>query len=595
MEIYVGKNEKIPKTLLQFFIYILSPYKRLVASLLFVGFYYGLHISLSAYLLKSIINHISSFEGDRNLIFGEVKYLVLFYIFLFVLIAINMRFRDWVALRLFPCVRQRIVEKMFMYLTHHSHNFFQDNFSGSLANKIDNMATGVVTIFTKMDAFFSQFFVLLGSIIVMFLVQPLFAGILIVWVGMFLVSTFYFSKNVRILSYALSTSNTKLAGKVVDCIGNMATLRLFSRNDYEEERMKKYLKEALGKDRKMQSYVLRMHIVWDISIIFLMSSMIVSLIYMYSKDVIKIGDFTLVVMLSVSLFQGMWWLASEFVKFAEELGKCSQALSVIKASHEIVDVDSASTLFVKKGKISFKNVTFHYRRGNNIFYKENVVIKSCQKVGLVGFSGSGKSTFVNLILRFFDVNSGEIYIDDYNIAQVKQKSLRENISMIPQDTMLFHRSLMENIRYGNLKATDEDVIEASKKAYCHEFINKLPEGYKALVGERGIKLSGGQRQRIAIARSFLKNAPILILDEATSSLDTITERFIQKGIYELMKNRTTIVIAHRLSTLSEMDRILVFDEGHIVEDGTHNSLLKEEGHYARMWKMQAGGFLPETK
>jgi ATP-binding cassette subfamily B protein len=225
----------------------------------------------------------------------------------------------------------------------------------------------------------------------------------------------------------------------------------------------------------------------------------------------------------------------------------------------------------------------------------NVTIQSGSKTGLVGFSGSGKSTFVNLILRFFDVSSGKILIDWQDIKQVTQDSLRQSIALIPQDTSLFHRSLMENIRYGRLEATDEEVFEVSKQAHCDEFIRQLPEGYQTLVGERGIKLSGGQRQRIAIARAMLKKAPILILDEATSALDSVTEKYIQESLHELMTGCTTIVIAHRLSTLAEMDRILVFSKGSIVEEGTHQQLLALNGHYAKMWKMQAGGFLPDSE
>ena len=250
---------------------------------------------------------------------------------------------------------------------------------------------------------------------------------------------------------------------------------------------------------------------------------------------------------------------------------------------------------IRQGSIHFNDVSFTYPEGLSVFNHLEVTIEPRQHVGLVGFSGSGKSTFVNLILRLFEPTDGRIEIDQQNILDVTQDSLRENISMIPQDPQLFHRSLMENIRYGRLEATDEEVIAAAEAAHADEFIRQTEQGYDSLVGERGVKLSGGQRQRIAIARAILKDAPILILDEATSSLDSITEKHIQAGLEYLMQGRTVVVVAHRLSTVAHMDRILVFDQGEIVEDGSHADLLKRDGHYARLWNMQAGGFLPETK
>jgi ATP-binding cassette subfamily B protein len=248
---------------------------------------------------------------------------------------------------------------------------------------------------------------------------------------------------------------------------------------------------------------------------------------------------------------------------------------------------------VDKGEISFKNVQFHYKGATPLFESMNITIHAGQKVDLVGYSGSGKTSFVNLILRLFDINGGQILIDNQDISKVTQDSLRENIGMIPQDPSLFHRSLAENIRYGKPHASDVEVIDAAKRAHAHEFIEKLPNGYESLVGERGVKLSGGQRKRVAIARAILKNAPILILDEATSQLDSVNENYIQKSLHELMAGKTTIVIAHRLSTLLHMDRILVFDAEKIVEDGTHGELLAKSSLYKTLWDAQVGGFLPD--
>jgi ATP-binding cassette subfamily B protein len=262
---------------------------------------------------------------------------------------------------------------------------------------------------------------------------------------------------------------------------------------------------------------------------------------------------------------------------------------------EIQDMPGAKDLVVRKGEIVFSQVHFRYKNAEPLFENKSVTIEPGQKVGLVGYSGGGKTTFVNLILRLYDVTGGHILIDGQDIKEVTMDSLRTNIGMIPQEPTLFHRSLMENIRYGYLDATDEEVIAASKQAHAHEFIEKLPKGYHSLVGERGVKLSGGQRQRIAIARAILKDAPILLLDEATSQLDSITEKYIQNALWQLMKEKTTIVIAHRLSTLLNMDRILVFDNGKIIEDGNHQELLAKGGHYKALWDAQVGGFLPDQR
>jgi len=360
----------------------------------------------------------------------------------------------------------------------------------------------------------------------------------------------------------------------------------------KKQYLSQYVNESQIKDEALQWHMLKIKILQGTSVTLLFGSMLAVLIYAYERNLVTVGDFAFILSLSMTIMQGLWYLATHFLTFSQELGICHQALSIINVPHEIVDKPSAKNLKVNKGEITFEHVFFNYERGKKVFKDKSLIIQGGQKVGLVGFSGSGKTTFASLILRFFEVSSGRILIDGQDIAEVTQDSLHTQIAIIPQDPMLFHRSLIENIRYGRLEATDEEVIEASKKAHCHEFVELMPEGYNTLVGERGLKLSGGQRQRIAIARAILKNAPILILDEATSALDSVIERKIQEGLTYLMKNRTTLVIAHRLSTLSDMDRILVFMGGQVVEDGTHEGLLAKGSHYAKLWEMQAGGFLP---
>jgi len=280
-----------------------------------------------------------------------------------------------------------------------------------------------------------------------------------------------------------------------------------------------------------------------------------------------------------------------FLEFFEYIGNVANGVHTLVKPHEVVDQPGAQRVWVERGRIEFRDVSFGYTDEQLIFQHLNVTIPAGQRVGLVGFSGSGKSTFVSLILRLYDPQGGQILIDGHDIKAMTQNSLHSQLSLIPQDPNLFHRTLMENIRYGRLEATDEEVVDAARKAHADGFIRNIKGQYSSLVGERGVKLSGGQRQRIAIARVVVKNAPILILDEATSSLDSITEQAIQETLNEVMQGKTVIVVAHRLSTIAHLDRILVFDQGRIVEDGTHDELLALGGSYHRLWSRQAGGFV----
>ena len=316
-----------------------------------------------------------------------------------------------------------------------------------------------------------------------------FAVILIGWAIAFLCITFLFLKPIQNLSHAFAESKTTVVGRMVDSISNIMNVRLFARHSEEDRYIHQSIKDAVQKDRDMQAKIIKMRLFWDVSIITLISLNLFILLKMYSNNLVTIGDFTFVISLSTSILWNLWFLASQFVSFSEQIGLCNQALSIITQPHEIVDETNAKPLVVSKGRIQFHDVTFHYDEGQRLFKNKNIVIEGGQKVGLVGFTGSGKSTFVNLILRLFEVESGEITIDDQNINEVTQESLRKKIALIPQDIILFHRTLMENIRFGNMDASDETVMAISKKAHCHEFISELIDGYQSLVGERGIKLS----------------------------------------------------------------------------------------------------------
>ncbi|MBD3311691.1 MAG: ATP-binding cassette domain-containing protein, partial [Candidatus Magasanikbacteria bacterium] len=314
----------------------------------------------------------------------------------------------------------------------------------------------------------------------------------------------------------------------------------------------------------------------------------------WQRGFLTLGDFVLIQAYIFAIFRHVWNFGRTLRAIYQHLADAEDMTEVLETPHEIVDKKRAKKLNIKRAVVEFRNVRFNYKKTREVLDNFDLKIATKQKVALVGPSGAGKTTIVRLLLRQYDVSSGKILIDGQDISRVKLDSLWSNISMVPQDPILFHRSLLENIRYGTPKAGKKDVIRAAKIAHCHKFISEFPEKYDTFVGERGVKLSGGERQRVAIARAILRNTPILVLDEATSSLDSESEMLIQDALDNLMKGKTVIVIAHRLSTIMKMDRIVVIDDGKVVEDGAHKELLnKEKGIYKKLWNLQAGGFISE--
>ncbi len=494
-----------------------------------------------------------------------------------------------------PRLRSIIRRSLFRYLQFHSHRYFVSHFAGSLANRITEIATSCMhSLWTICFTFYPLIIQSTVALIILFGASPKLALVLMIWLMLYVSISLLLARKCQAYSKTFAAARSKVTGKVVDSVTNMMNTKMFARGEFEEDYLGEFIDEEIVAAKRNFWFMEKMRWFQFVSAMILMVSMVTYALKIWSEGGMTVGEFSMVAGISIMLIEAARGLSRSFLEFFEYIGNISEGVSVFIQPHDIVDQAGAKDIQVSKGNIKFSKVDFTYPEGLKVFKQMDVDIEPSQKIGLVGFSGSGKSTFVNLMLRLFEPTGGAITIDGQNILQVTQDSLRENISLIPQDPMLFHRSLIENIRYGKLDATDEEVIEAAKKANAHEFILRTEDGYDSLVGERGVKLSGGQRQRIAIARAILKDSPILILDEATSSLDSITERKIQDGLETLMEKKTVIVVAHRLSTISDMDRILVFDNGEIVEDGNHNQLLKNtSGHYARLWNMQAGGFLPE--
>lgn len=585
---------KLPSSLVKFLGFITKPYRWHLFGLVLVGFLWAIDLSLRPYIFKVILDRVEVSPPESVL--EQTMYLILSYLSLSLFGSLNLRFYDYLCLKMIPKLRADIQEKLSYYVLGHSHSYFLNNLAGSLAGKISDVSSGVKDIIMiAIDRFLSNGFALIMAAIAFATVHKALALILLIWMLFFIGFTLFCSRKIHLLSYVSSEHRTLIVGKIVDVLINNNVVRLFARKEYEGDLLAKNMGNSIASEQRLRWYMLYVSLVQGISFIFMLSACFVFLIWGRQHNVVSVGDFALVLSIAITIVDLMWGLSKEFSDFSEELGKVSQGLTICTTPYEIVDVPDAKELMVDKGKITFENVFFWYKGATPLFNDLNVTIEAGQRVGLVGFSGSGKSTFVNLLQRSYDINSGEILIDGTNIAHVKLESLHKEIALIPQEPTLLNRSILDNIRYGKLEASMEEIIQAAKKAHADGFIEKLPDGYLTHVGERGARLSGGQRQRVAIARAVLKDASILILDEATSALDTITEGLIQESLDVLMEGRTTLVIAHRLSTLKNMDRILVFSHGQIIEDGTHHQLLRKKGLYAKLWNSQIDGFIQEKE
>ena len=581
-------------TLAKFIWGYLKQKKLYLVLFLFIAIIWALEMSLSPYLFKIIIDIVSDSSGNNDELLTTLLIPVILYNSMSLMSNINFRIYDYASLRLYPRLKADITKDMYSYLIKHSNSFFQNNFSGSVTKKIFDMVTNVELMMrTVNESFFPIICALIiSSLMLLIVVHYIFALILIVWAIFFIYLSYIASIKLENYSKNLSESNVKASGRISDSISSIATVKLFAANNYEIARVNNSLENVINADYKMHWQNLKVSFIRGISVTMLTFFMLITLIYGRIHGWVTIGDFALVLTLSISILISLYNIGQQIQQFAKITGICKDALSIMQEAHEIVDLPGAEVMNIKEGLIEFKNVNFHYEDQKNLFNNLSITINPGEKVGLVGYSGGGKTTFIKLILRLMEVQFGSIYIDDQNIREVTIDSLINQVTVIPQNPDMFHRTMIENIRFAKPNATDDEVIEASKKAKCHEFICELVEGYESLVGERGVKLSGGQIQRIAIARAFLKSAPILLLDEATSALDSLTENYIQQSLDNLMQNKTTIVIAHRLSTLKKMDRILVFDNGEIVEDGDLKTLLNnKDGMFFKLWKMQMDGFI----
>ncbi len=494
-------------------------------------------------------------------------------------------------------VLARLKQNALDYMMSHSYTFFANNFTGGLVQRINRFSRSFEAL-TDVFAFniMPVLINIVGSVVITWFIAPLLSAIILAWVIVFLTFNFFFSRWKLKYDIGVAEWDSKTTGYLSDAITNNNAVSFFTGHNYESDGFKKVSNEQA---RRMRFSWLLAEIVESV-IAFLIILVEFFVFYFaikyWQQGLATIGVFVLVQTYVIGIAQQLWGLSSVVRRISESIADSKEMVDILLTPYEIKDIPNAKNLSVKNGEIVFQNVGFNFNETREVLSDISITINAGEKIAIIGPSGAGKTTFVRLIMRLYDVTKGKIMIDGQDIHTVLQDSLRENVSFVPQDPVLFHRTLMDNIRYGKRNATDEEVMKAAKLAHCDEFIDTLPLKYNTFVGERGIKLSGGERQRIAIARAILKKAPILILDEATSSLDSHSESLIQDALDTLMKGCTTIVIAHRLSTIRKMDSIISIQQGKIVEEGNHAELVnKEGGLYKKLWDLQVSGFINETE
>lgn len=487
------------------------------------------------------------------------------------------------------------------YLLNQSTTFFANDFAGRLATKVMQTSLGVRDAVVSVTGLVVYVVVYFTSALVIFITNDLRLALpLIIWFVAYVLVMYYFLPRLKNISAIQADARSHMTGRVVDAYTNIQTVKMFSSKNAEEQYARASMQDMLESVYVQMRLVTQLNTVLVLLNALLICSTIGFGIWLWTQSIVSSGAIAVAGALTLRLQSMSQWFIWELARLFEAIGTTVDGMNTLSQDISVTDKENAKNLVVTKGAICFNKVDFHYGKGTGVIDNFSLQINPGERIGLIGRSGAGKSTLVNLLLRLYDTENGSILIDDQDISVHSQNSLRGQIAMVTQDTSLLHRTIRENIAYGKPDATDEQIVNAIKLAKADEFIDGLRDnegntGLDAKVGERGVKLSGGQRQRIAIARVVLKNAPILILDEATSALDSEVETAIQEQLKILMHGKTVVAIAHRLSTIAQMDRLIVLDQGRIVEQGSHTDLIAQNGTYAKLWAHQSGGFLGETE
>lgn len=546
------------------------------------------------YFTKTIIDIVSTI--DSLSLVNPAMMSALCLIGVLFLIEITWRIYGYmVEIKSIPKLRKNIIERSIDQLFQKSYEYYNSNTASSLATHVMTLCNTIPELLELMlNTFLAKAMIFIFSIALLWQTHIQFAMLMLGWTVSFGILLAYYLPKITARARGFTEQSTILSDRISDSLANALTIRLFANWHIEKRLISTFTAAVLKREKHLNITYMFIFCCTSISFLALQALSLYWLIQEKQLGTITVGDFALVLGTNYQVVDLLWSLMQEIISFSKSLSETQNALSKVYARVEMQDHPQAQDIVVTHGTIQFQNVNFKYTKDSkNIFENFNCKILGGQKVGIVGHSGCGKSTFINLLLRLYDIQGGKIIIDNQDISMVTQDSLRHHIGIIQQSASIFNRTLMENIRYGNIFAPDDEIIESAKRAFAHNFITSMPKKYESLVGDNGVKISGGQSQRIAIARIFLKNAPILVLDEATSQVDSITEGVIQDSLWQLMQDKTTIVVAHRLSTLAKMDRILVFDHDGIVQDGPHHQLIQQVGLYKKLWDTQVNGSIME--
>ncbi|PHR66872.1 MAG: multidrug ABC transporter ATP-binding protein [Idiomarina sp.] len=594
-----GNPEQPPKTLVAFCLYYSKgawPFILTAGTLMML-------IALTEVWLFSFIGNIVDWLAEQNRetfveeqFWGLTGMAIVVLIGLPLLVILHSLITYQSLLGNYPMRIRWLVHK---YLLNQSVTFYQDEFAGRIATKVMQTALAVrecvIKLFDVLN-YVTVYFI--GTVVIIGAADWRLALPLIAWLGLYVVLLRYFVPRLGKVAADQADARSVMTGRIVDSYTNIQTVKLFSHAQRELAFAKEGMSDFLGTVHRQMRLVTKLYTCLYLLNSLLLFSVGFLAIYLWVESLITVGAIAVALSLVLRLWGMSQWIMWEISSLFENIGTVQDGIKTVSVPQDIQDKPNAMPLKVQQGDIHFEHLNFYYSEDKPILRDLDLAIKAGEKIGLVGRSGAGKSTLVNLLLRFYEVRDGRITIDGQDISTVTQESLRQHIGMVTQDTSLLHRSVRGNIAYGRPDATQEMIEQAAHRAEADVFIADLEDsqgrrGYDAHVGERGVKLSGGQRQRIAIARVMLKDAPILILDEATSALDSEVEAAIQENLYRLMEGKTVIAIAHRLSTIAAMDRLVVMDEGRIVEQGSHEELLAHGGLYAQLWARQSGGFLPD--